>query len=47
MGVELEAKYASELSLMDDNKILKAWGEKANEQAAMENKRVKDERALA
>lgn len=47
MGIELEAKSASELSLMDDNKVLQIWEEKANQRAAVENNKAKDERARA
>lgn len=28
MGMELEAKLASELKLIDNNEVLRIWGEK-------------------
>lgn len=45
MGVKLGAKLPSELKLQDEVKALRIWGEKANERAATEKKRAKEERA--
>lgn len=47
IGVELEAKSISKLSLMDNNKFLKRMGENVNEWATMEKKKAKDEWTLA
>lgn len=47
MGVELEVKSASELKLMDDNKVPRIWGEIASQQEEDEKKKVEEERARA
>lgn len=43
MGVELEVKSASELRLLDDNAVLKTWGEEVAQKAEVEQQRVEEE----
>lgn len=47
MGMKLETKLASELSLMEDNKALKIQREKAYQWATIEKKKTEEEGARA
>lgn len=47
IGVEVEAKAASELTLLDDNKALKIRRDKASQRMEVEKRRAKEERARA